>query len=209
MLSTFDLSNESLDEIVNILQSDFTKGLSADEQERAESSLKMLLTYVRAIPDGSEQGDFLALDLGGTNFRVLLISFDNGEVKMKSEVYPLETSLMTSDAETLFGYIAHCISVFVKKTKFTDRSLPLGFTFSFPVRQLSLTSGLLIKWTKGFTAAGVENEDVVRLLKEALVREGVVGYCFLDYLSLTNLPWFSSAEMQNCYSLVLINLWIE
>ena len=179
MLSTFDLSNESLDEIVNILQSDFTKGLSADEQERAESPLKMLLTYVRAIPDGSERGEFLALDLGGTNFRILLISIDNGKVEMESEVYPLDQAVMTSDAKTLFGYIAGCISLFVKKTKVSDRSLPLGFTFSFPVRQLSLTSGLLIKWTKGFTAAGVENEDVVRLLKEALVREGVVGYCFL------------------------------
>lgn len=183
MLSTFDLSNESLEEIVNLLLRDFTKGLSADEQERAESPLKMLLTYVRAIPDGSEQGDFLALDLGGTNFRVLLISINNGEVKMESDIYPLDQALMTSDDKTLFGYIAGCISLFVKKNKINDRSLPLGFTFSFPVKQLSLTSGLLIRWTKGFTAAGVENQDVVRLLKEALVTEGVV--CFMLILHLT------------------------
>jgi len=26
----------------------------------------------------------------------------------------------------------------------------LGFTFSFPVRQTSIASGTLIKWTKGF-----------------------------------------------------------
>lgn len=26
----------------------------------------------------------------------------------------------------------------------------LGFTFSFPVRQTSVSSGILIKWTKGF-----------------------------------------------------------
>jgi len=31
-----------------------------------------------------------------------------------------------------------------------DKSRKLGFTFSFPVRQLSVSSGVLIKWTKGF-----------------------------------------------------------
>ena len=179
MLGRFDLSNESLEELMSILESDFTKGLSADEEERAESTTKMLPTFVRAIPNGSEKGDFLGLDLGGTKFRVLLISIDSGKVKMKSEIYPLEQSVMTSDAETLFDYIAGCILLFVKKNKVSDRSLPLGFTFSFPVRQLSLTSGLLIKWTKGFSATGVENEDVGRLLREALVRNGVVSYLLI------------------------------
>jgi len=27
----------------------------------------------------------------------------------------------------------------------------LGFTFSFPVKQMSVSSGILIKWTKGFS----------------------------------------------------------
>lgn len=31
-----------------------------------------------------------------------------------------------------------------------DRRRELGFTFSFPVKQLSVSSGILIKWTKGF-----------------------------------------------------------
>ena len=35
--------------------------------------VKMLNTYVHSLPDGSEKGRFLALDLGGSNFRVLLI----------------------------------------------------------------------------------------------------------------------------------------
>lgn len=173
ILGAFDLSNESLAEIMSLLGKDFDKGLSADENERAESPIKMLPTYVRAIPDGSEKGDFLALDLGGTNFRVLKISIENGEVDMKSDIYPLDQALMTSDARTLFDYIAGCISLFVKKNRISDTSLPLGFTFSFPVKQLSLTSGLLIRWTKGFTATGVENEDVVKLLQEAMVRNGV------------------------------------
>lgn len=184
-LKAFDLSNEDIEEIMNLLRQDFDKGLSADENERAESPIKMLPTYVRAIPDGTESGDFLALDLGGTNFRVLLISMHpSGEVKMESDIYPLDQALMTSDAETLFDYIAGCISLFVKKNQISDKSLPLGFTFSFPVKQLSLTSGFLIRWTKGFSATGVENEDVIKLLQEAIIRTGVSST--VDVVALVN-----------------------
>jgi hexokinase len=34
------------------------------------------------------------------------------------------------------------------------RQRELGFTFSFPVNQLSISSGTLIKWTKGFSING-------------------------------------------------------
>lgn len=51
--------------------------------------------------------------------------------------------------------------------------LPLGFTFSFPLQQLGLTKGLLVKWTKGFNCSDVVDEDVVQLLKDAIARRGV------------------------------------
>lgn len=34
---------------------------------------------------------------------------------------------------------------------FADKQRELGFTFSFPVRQTSIASGTLIKWTKAFS----------------------------------------------------------
>jgi len=42
----------------------------------------------------TEKGDFLALDLGGTNFRVLLISLDGQEVKMESKIYLIPQHIM-------------------------------------------------------------------------------------------------------------------
>lgn len=54
------------------------------------------------------------------------------------------------------------------------KKLPLGFTFSFPCSQEGLTCAKLITWTKGFNASGVENEDVVKLLREACQRRKVV-----------------------------------
>jgi len=51
--------------------------------------------------------------------------------------------------------------------------LPLGFTFSFPCVQEGLTKARLSTWTKGFKCEGVEGNDVVKLLKEAIARRGV------------------------------------
>lgn len=53
------------------------------------------------------------------------------------------------------------------------QKLPLGFTFSFPCKQEGLDVGRLITWTKGFDCEGVEGEDVVRLLHEAIERRDV------------------------------------
>lgn len=82
------------------------------------------------------------------------------------------------------------------------RKRELGFTFSFPVKQTSISSGILIKWTKGFAVSGtvrasqiqVQNsfrcfacvmilmtdlksfqsgKDVVACLNEAMQRQGL------------------------------------
>ena len=36
-------------------------------------------TYVMEMTNGKEEGKFLALDLGGTNFRVMLLEMLNGK----------------------------------------------------------------------------------------------------------------------------------
>lgn len=74
----------------------------------------------------------------------------------------------------LFDHIAKCLAEFIKKYNLDNKNaLPLGFTFSFPLRQVGLTKGYLNSWTKGFNCSGVVNEDVVRLLKEAIRRRKV------------------------------------
>ncbi|KAK5973864.1 Phosphotransferase, partial [Trichostrongylus colubriformis] len=62
--------------------------------------LKMIPSYVRAIPNGTETGDYLALDLGGTNFRVLLIRLRGSEAEMVGKIYEIPTSIQrgTGDA---------------------------------------------------------------------------------------------------------------
>lgn len=52
----------------------------------------------------AEVGDFLSLDLGGTNFRVMLVKVGEGEagqwsVKTKHQMYSIPEDAMTGTAE--------------------------------------------------------------------------------------------------------------
>ncbi|KAK4808288.1 hypothetical protein QYF61_020769 [Mycteria americana] len=247
ILSEFRLKEEDLKKVMYRMQKEMDRGLKLETHE--EASVKMLPTYVRSTPEGSEVGDFLSLDLGGTNFRVMLVKVGEGEegqwkVKTKHQMYSIPEDAMTGTAEMrpggggevatlrgpvvgtvasrgqwegggqppakagpplfqLFDYISECISDFLDKHQMKHKKLPLGFTFSFPVRHedidkvrgwpggtrtrespwpsytpspilvLPSLQGILLNWTKGFKASGAEGNNVVGLLRDAIKRRGV------------------------------------
>ena len=137
------------------------------------SSLKMLPAYVDN-PTGREKGEFLALDLGGSNYRILRVRLagDGSAPEVTSRKYSLSAEETDRNAEMLFGALARSVKMFLVELG-GGASRPLGFTFSFPIRQHSIDRGELIVWTKGWSAEGVVGHDVVALLNEALAREGV------------------------------------
>lgn len=58
--------------------------------------------------------------------------------------------------QDLFDFIASSLKEFIEKEGdgselSLDRRRELGFTFSFPLKQTSVSSGILMKWTKGFS----------------------------------------------------------
>ena len=174
VLNKLSLSKDKLEQLMAAMLNDFKNGLSDNPECNHQSPIKMLVTYVRSVPNGTEEGDYFALDLGGTNFRVLLCKIHNRKVEMSNKVYPIDDSLMKGTAEMLFGYIAQSLAHFAHENGVTSGQIcHVGFTFSFPVHQRSLTSGVLIKWTKGYSAVGVEGEDVVKLLHEAIEKRSV------------------------------------
>ncbi|XP_027462466.1 hexokinase-3 [Zalophus californianus] len=168
-LAPFRLDHEQLAAVRAQMREAMVKGLRGEA-----SSLRMLPTYVRATPDGTERGDFLALDLGGTNFRVLLVRVTAGGVKITSQVYSIPEYVAQGSGQQLFDHIVDCIVDFQQKQGLSGQSLPLGFTFSFPCRQLGLDQGILLNWTKGFNASDCEGQDVVCLLREAIGRRQAV-----------------------------------
>lgn len=63
----------------------------------------------------SERGKFLALDLGGTNFRVLLIHLKgDDDFEMQSKIYAIPQSIMIGSGAQLFDHIAECLANFIK-----------------------------------------------------------------------------------------------
>ncbi|KAF7023669.1 hypothetical protein CFC21_036143 [Triticum aestivum] len=146
------------------------------------SKLKMLVTYVDSLPSGDEKGLFYALDLGGTNFRVLRVQLGGKEqrvIKQESVGVSIPQHLMSRSSHELFDFIAAALAKFVA-SEGEDYHLPegtlrqLGFTFSFPVKQTSISSGTLIKWTKGFAIEEMVGKDIVAELNEAIKRQGLV-----------------------------------
>ncbi|XP_017012946.2 hexokinase type 2 [Drosophila takahashii] len=167
------LADDQVQELCYRILHELRRGLAKDTHPKA--NVKCFVTYVQDLPNGNERGKFLALDLGGTNFRVLLIHLqENNDFQMESRIYAIPQHIMIGSGTQLFDHIAECLSNFMSEHNVYKERLPLGFTFSFPLRQLGLTKGLLETWTKGFNCAGVVNEDVVQLLKDAIARRGDV-----------------------------------
>jgi len=165
----FDVPLVAMKRIMRDFLSEMTAGLSG-----TKSSLRMIPAYVDR-PTGEERGRFIALDLGGTNFRVLEIELKGGRSISKPIVknFMLEKRLITGESGEFFDFIAASIGTFLEEKKIPPQGLSLGFTFSFPVQQTKINSGVLVGWTKGFSVKGVIGSDVINLLKRALDAKGL------------------------------------
>lgn len=174
IIEEFTIDSDRLRMIAGDFRYDLKKGLVDVEQ----SSLRMLKSYL-ALPTGKEQGEYLALDFGGTNVRVLRIRLEGGgkfEI-LKKVAKPLKVEGEydyigpDSTAEQMFDLLAEIIDEAVEGNH--EKEYLLGHTFSFPSMQTDLNNARLIIWTKEFATPGVEGKVVNDLLKEALQRRGL------------------------------------
>lgn len=139
------------------------------------SSLRMLPTFVNKRVTGAERGDYYALDLGGTNFRVLRLTLlGNGKVGPVTQAkFHVPKHIKQGTGEGLFGFLADSVATFLATQCGGNPSGALGFTFSFPTDQDALDSGRLIVWNKEFAASGCIGEDVVKLLQAQFEARGI------------------------------------
>ncbi|XP_039118973.1 hexokinase-1-like [Dioscorea cayenensis subsp. rotundata] len=168
---------------LNQLANDMAIKMEAGLESDGGSELKMLLSYVDNLPTGDEKGLFYALDLGGTNFRIIRVQLGGqGKRVVKQEFVEvaIPPKLMVGTVDDLFDFIAAELEDFVNSEgegfHFPDddyRPREIGFTFSFPVKQSSIASGVLVKWTKGFNITNMVGEDVVAELSRAMAKRDV------------------------------------
>lgn len=167
----FTVTPQKLISITEHFIQELNKGLSV-----GGGNIPMIPGWVLDFPDGTEKGNYLAIDLGGTNLRIVLVklggdrTFDTTQSK-----YALPASMRTGSADNLFNFIADCLKKFVDEEfpQGVDAPLPLGFTFSYPASQDAINEGFLQRWTKGFDIDGVEGENVVPMLQKAIALKQV------------------------------------
>lgn len=166
------LSNEQLRQIEERMVMEINWGLGKFTNQ--SSNIKSYITYVSHLPSGQEEGRFLALDLGGTNFRVLLVEVEahSSSVRIKASKHAVSEALMTGPGEDLFDFMAGELREFMVEHGLAGGSTTysLGFTFSFPTEQHSLASADLATWTKGYVCEGVVGMDVVKLLERSIAK---------------------------------------
>ncbi|KAF9278117.1 glucokinase [Linnemannia elongata] len=172
LVNEFTIHPQLLQDIKTKFIEGMNKGLKKDGETMA-----MVTSYVMGRLDGSEVGSYLALDVGGTNLRVVAVHLTGGgEITTRQTKYRIDEKLKVGDAKALFDFMAVCVDSFLDEHQITvrgDTQFELGFTFSFPVLQTSINRGTLISWTKGFNAAGMVGKDPVAYLQDAFNRRHI------------------------------------
>ncbi|KAL6858106.1 glucokinase [Amphichorda felina] len=190
VVSQFEFTDDDLNRHVQEFLRQMGEGLEKDG-----TSMSQIPTYVTGVPNGTEKGLYLAVDLGGTNFRVCSVTL-NGDTtfNLTYNKVPIPKDLMVNNsASELFAFLAKQIETFLEehhgdhfrahiRRRNTGSNVEgvkeeeifhLGFTFSFPVQQLAINKGNLIRWTKGFNIPGAVGKDVCALLQTEIDKLGL------------------------------------
>ncbi|ORY27663.1 putative hexokinase [Naematelia encephala] len=170
--SLLTLTPQRMRMIVHAIEEALDNGLKKDGQV-----VPMIPTFVFGYPSGEEVGEYLALDLGGTNLRVCLVTLQgHGKFEVAQTKYRLTEEQKQDDGQKLLDFCAECLDHFIRESlgrTEKDGILPLGFTFSYPCNQRRIDHGELIRWTKGFGAPNIEGRDVAAMFATSLKRLGV------------------------------------
>lgn len=168
--SPFHITVETLAHVMTEMEKHCQLGL--DLATRDQSDLKMLPTFVTHLPTTEERGDILALDLGGTNFRTLLVKLHpNSEPEVISEAHIVPDSKKIHGRD-LFDFIGDVLKQFMIRNHLSlTEEYVLGFTFSFACQQVALNKGTFSTPSKGWILSDLIGEDVVEKLQEVLYQK--------------------------------------
>ncbi|KAL3420881.1 hexokinase [Phlyctema vagabunda] len=160
----------------------FSEGLKNQFQESLrENPQCMLPSYQHQLPTGDECGTYLALDVGGSTFRVALIELAGGKKKptiLRRSTTKIDLAVKSLQGVTFFDWMAERIDETLSGLKegHEKESAPLsmGMAWSFPIEQTSLRSGLLQNMGKNFMAAhGILGDDLGDLIQGACTRRNL------------------------------------
>jgi len=179
----FDFDDNAVNKAVKEFIREMDEGL-----EKEGTEMSQIPTYVTAVPNGTEKGLYMAVDLGGTNFRVCSIELHGNTTfsLTQSKVAIPHELMVAKTSKELFSFLAKQIEAFLKLhheehyagtlrrregkagEPEDEEIFNLGFTFSFPVQQIGINKGMLMRWTKGFDIQDAVGKDVCALLQQEI-----------------------------------------
>ncbi|KAJ6078713.1 hypothetical protein N7467_008466 [Penicillium canescens] len=135
----------------------------------------MLPSYNHALPAGSEKGLFVALDVGGSTFRVALIELNGRDEQvriLKESSSYIDNGVKMLEGTLFFDWMAERIDTTLKElgSEYGRDAAPLamGLSWSFPIEQMSHSSGLVIHMGKGFKCSeGTLGQELGGLINES------------------------------------------
>ena len=162
--SPFHITVETLAHVMTEMEKHCQLGLEL--ATRDQSDLKMLPTFVTNLPTRQERGNILALDLGGTNFRTLLVKLHpHSEPEVISEAHIVPDSKKIHGRD-LFEFIGDVLKQFMIRNHLDlTEEYVLGFTFSFACEQVALNKGTFLTPSKGWILSDLIGQDVVEKLQ--------------------------------------------
>lgn len=148
------VQSRSLDDFLREAEQRFLHFTDGDDLARISAGLKsqlrerlhivgenMLPSFNHLLPTGSEKGQYLALDVGGSTLRVALVALrGRGEVGRESEIVRLDSFKITPDVKRLQGMAffdwmaARIHDVVGKDAEASQAPIPMGLAWSFPVK---------------------------------------------------------------------------
>ncbi len=161
-----DFEDIDIDGNVRSFLDDMQQGLAG-----RQSSLEMIPTYIETEKDIPVNKPVLAIDAGGTNFRVAIVHFDEQKrhVIEQLRTYPmpgLEREVTKDEFfEAMAGYIKDMVG---------DHQ-SIGFCFSYPTEVFPSKDGRVILLCKEVKAKAVEGHIVGENLNRALGAMGLKG----------------------------------
>lgn len=142
-----------------------TKGVYENINDIDNTQLPMARTFLYQDTE-IKAGNYLAIDWGGTNLRIIEIEIDEaGDFEVSSMKEFRFNEKHKTGEEDPFEFIVDKIKTFKIDP---EKDYKIGFTFSQPVVQLNLRDSYVEEWVKGWSLEKYTNRNIPDVFEEKL-----------------------------------------
>jgi hexokinase len=154
-------AGRDLAEVCRLFQAEMGRGLGGER-----SSLMMLPAYLSLERELPEHGQVVAMDAGGTNFRVALVERESGQVRLGQQVtFPMPGSREPVTKEQF-------LDILTRELERHPAGTPMGLCFSFPAEITPELDGVVILFDKEVKVEGGAGMHLCRDLFAHMEQKG-------------------------------------